>query len=103
MVSCDDLPEVERRRLPRYPIPVVHLARLAVHREAQGHGLGRWLLVHALEQVLRVAEGIAVYAVEVVAMSGAARTFYERYGFRPLQDDPDPLYLSIAAIRRALA
>src|SRR3954449_684243 len=35
-------------RLPRFPIPAVLLARLAVDERVQGQGLGRYLLEEAL-------------------------------------------------------
>ena len=36
-IVFEDLPPDERRKLPQYPIPVVHIGRLAVDRRAQGH------------------------------------------------------------------
>ncbi len=38
----------ENAGLPRYPIPAVLLARLAVDKQRHGQGLGRELLIHAL-------------------------------------------------------
>src|SRR5882724_9478454 len=42
-VEIEDLPMSERRKLPRYPLPVVRLARLAVDESARGQGLGTQL------------------------------------------------------------
>ena len=100
-VNCDDLPEHERRRMPRYPIPVLHLARLAVDREARGMGLGDGLLVFALEKAVDAAEELGLWGVEVQAKDEAARGFYGRYGFKPLVDDPLHLYISLKTVRRA--
>jgi GNAT superfamily N-acetyltransferase len=100
-VAARELPEDERRGLPAYPVPVVHLARLAVDLSARGRGLGKWLLVHALRKAMLVADPLGVRAVEVLAKDTSARSFYERFGFRSLLDDPDHLYLSMAAIRGA--
>lgn len=94
-------PDSERRGLPRYPVPVVHLGRLAVDRRAQGKGLGEKLLVGALERALEVSTTIGVAAVEVIAKNERARTFYRKYGFVSLLDDALHMYLSIKAIRRA--
>ena len=100
-VAFEALPETARRRLPKYPVPVAHLGRLAVDRGEQGEGLGEVLLMHALHKVVSLAGEIAIYAVEVVAKNDEARRFYEHYGFSPLVDDPHHLYLSVAAVRGA--
>jgi ribosomal protein S18 acetylase RimI-like enzyme len=88
----------EVKRVPRYPIPVAHLGRLAVDRSAQGTGLGEHLLLHALEQVLRVSQVVGIFAVEVRAKGEAAKRFYERYGFKRAVDDGLHLYLSVKVL-----
>jgi ribosomal protein S18 acetylase RimI-like enzyme len=102
-VAIRDLPEGERRRLPKYPVPVVHLGRLAVDRSAAGRGLGERLLVEALRTSLRAAETVGAFAVEVVAKNDAARAFYAKFGFASLEDDRLHLYLPLKTVRRALA
>ena len=97
-VRFADLPDELARRLPRYPIPVAHLGRLAVDTTVQGRGLGRLLLMDALERILRAAQVIGIHAVEVRAKSEAARRFYQKYGFVALRDDSLHLYLSASAI-----
>jgi GNAT superfamily N-acetyltransferase len=93
-----DMPDAERRQLPRYPLPTVKLARLAVDRAAQGGGVGKALLANALRRSVRAAEIIGIFAVEVYAKPGAA-AFYHRQGFAPLEDDRLHLYLPIRTIR----
>lgn len=85
----------EMKRVPRYPVPVAHLGRLGVDRSAQGGGLGEHLLMHALEQILRVSLVVGIFAIEVRAKNASARRFYERYGFKPAVDDGLHLYLSV--------
>ncbi len=99
-VRFASLPAATRRRLPRYPIPVAHLGRLAVDETWQGRRLGERLLIDALTRVVNVADRIAIHAIEVVAIDDAARTFYERYGFTPLIDDPRHLYLPVNVVRK---
>ncbi len=94
-----DLPDEQAKRLPRYPVPVAHLGRLAVHRPVQGLGLGRLLLMDALERIVRAARVIGIHAVEVLAEGEAARRFYRKYGFVALRDDSLHLYLSVGALR----
>ena len=100
-VAFEVLPEDEKKKLPRYPVPVVHWARLAVTKSAAGLGLGETLLMDAFEKTLRVEHDVGVYAVEVFAKTERARAFYARYGFHSLRDDPLHMYLGLAAIRNA--
>ncbi len=99
-VEIRDLPEEVKRGLPRYPVPVVHLARLAVSEDAQGSGLGACLLVSALQLALAVSGKIDAHAVEVVAKDDRARTFYEKYGFKGLPQDRLYLYLPMPVLKR---
>lgn len=97
-VPIRDFPEAERRRLPRYDLPVVRLARLAVDRSARGGGVGRALLADAFRRCVRVAELVGVFAVEVYAKQDAI-AFYQRHGFAALEDDHLHLYLPLHTIR----
>ena len=100
-VAFDLLPPLERKRLPRYPVPVVHLARLAVDSRERGKGLGELLLMEAFARSLRASEEVPALAIEVVAKDGPARHFYEKYGFARLLDDENHMYLSKRAVVRA--
>ena len=90
----------EAKGLPRLDVPVVLLGRLAVHHGMQGHGLGTFLLIDALRRVQPIAEHIGVRAIEVDAIDDSARSFYMKFGFNPLLDDPRHLYLSMQVIRK---
>ncbi len=72
-IAFEHVPEAERKRLPQYPIPVAHLGRIAVDLAARGQGLGETLLIHALEQVERVSQTVAIRAVEVRVKDATAR------------------------------
>ena len=100
-ISFKNLPPSGRRKLPRHPVPVILLARLAVDQSVRGMGLGEFLLVDALVRSAESAEAIGAYAVEVKAKDEKAKSFYEKYGFIPLVDSPLHLYLPIVTIRRA--
>lgn len=97
-----DLPEAERRHLPRYRVPVVQLARLAVDRSASRQRLGEALLFDALRRSVLAAEVLGVFAVEVYAKHDSVVAFYRRYGFAPFEDDRLHLYLPIATVRALL-
>ena len=99
-VNGADLPLDEARRFPRYPVPVVRLARLAVDRSVQGQRLGYGLLVRALEKAYRVSQEIGAYAVEVQATHDSAREFYLRNGFKELHDDRLHLFIAMKTVRK---
>jgi GNAT superfamily N-acetyltransferase len=95
-VTFEQVPE----KLPRYPIPVVHLGRLAVDLQTQGKGLGEILLIDALKRAGQASKQLGIYAVEVHALNERARSFYLKYGFTPLLDDELHLYLPMRTILR---
>src|SRR5262249_22587034 len=82
-------------KLPRYPIPVIHLGRLAVDLSARGQGLGKILLLDALARAAGIADQLGIYAIEVYALNQEAKNFYLRYGFAPMLDDTMHLYLTM--------
>ena len=88
-VAADSLPDPIRKRLPRYPIPVALLGRLAVSRAIQGKGLGAILLADACKRVIAASETLAVAAIVVDAKSPQSARFYEHHGFQPLPARPD--------------
>lgn len=88
-------------RLPRYPIPVARVGRLAVDRRESGQGLGGMLLRHALRLSATLAEQIGLHAVVVDAKHAEAAAFYAHFGFQPFQDDNLKLFLPLAVIRQA--
>jgi GNAT superfamily N-acetyltransferase len=88
-------------KLPRYPVPVLRIGRLAVDRRAQGHRLGRELMRFALHLSLDLAGRVGIHAVVIDAKNDVARAFYERLGFVVFRDAPLSLFLPIATLRRA--
>lgn len=100
-VAFASLPEDAAKKLPRHPVPVVLLARLAVDKAARGQRLGEMLLVDALRRALSLADRVGVHAVEVDAIDAEAKAFYEKYGFVALHDQELHLYLPVTTIRTA--
>lgn len=99
-IGFQELPK--EKRLPRYPIPLVHLGRLAVATSQQGKRLGKLLLLDALDRSVKTSEQAGGHAVEVVALDQNAAEFYAKYGFVPLDDNnPLHLYLTIQTIRNS--
>ena len=98
-IAYQSLPAPSSRKLPKHPVPVILLARLAVDQSVQGQHLGESLLLDALRRCLVLADPLGIHAVEVDAIDPHARSFYQKYGFLPLLDDALHLFLPMATIR----
>jgi GNAT superfamily N-acetyltransferase len=99
-VSYAALPADQARGMPQIDVPVVLLGRLAVDRSVQGQGLGQLLLVDVLRRAEHLAQQLGIRAVEVDAIDDGARRFYLRFGFMPLLDDQNHLFLPMHVIRK---
>jgi GNAT superfamily N-acetyltransferase len=108
-IEIDDLPVPERKKLPRYPLPVVRLARLAVDESAQGQGVGAQLLRFVLTLAVRLETDYGCTGV-IVDAKPEAIPFYSKYGFMAVdavegQSDarpqPTAMFLSMGAIKGA--
>lgn len=85
-----------------FPIPVALLARLAVSTSHQGIGLGRSLLLDALQRALRASDELAIRAVTVDAIDDRAVSFYRAFGFQPSSLDSNALMVPLHALRQTL-
>lgn len=83
-VSCSDLPASLAKTLPRYPVPVALIGRLAVATGYQGKGLGSILLANACKKITKASATLAVVGIVVDAKDSTADSFYRHFGFVPL-------------------
>ncbi len=97
-IEIGSLPKEQRKKLPRYPLPVIRIGRFAVDIEFQGKGLGTALLMHALKNAEAVADRIGVYAVVLDAKDDKAKSFYLKCGFISLNNAPLKMFLPIRSI-----
>jgi GNAT superfamily N-acetyltransferase len=97
-IGFESLPPQVSKKLPRYPVPVVRIGRLAVDRSTQGLGMGGLLIAHALEAAIKVSDTIGVMAVVVDAKDEKAKQFYLHFEFIPFQDAPLSLFLPIETV-----
>lgn len=98
-VTFASVPDHVAKRLPKYPIPTVHVGRLAVDRQFQGRGLGETLLLECLRKAAIASKSVGVYAVDLIALHDRAKQFYLKYGFVEMLDSPLHLFLPIQAAR----
>ena len=95
-IAFDIVPE----NLPRHPVPVALIGRLAVDKTARRQRLGETLLIHALVSAHSAAKIVGIFAVVVDALDDSARNFYLKYGFNELIDDRLHLYLPMKTIAK---
>lgn len=90
--------------VPRHPVPVILLTRLAVDTSVQGRRLGRALLIDALRRVDAAADEVGVRALLIHAKDDSAREFYMRHAeFEPSPTDPLHLFLLMKDLRKVIA
>ncbi len=97
-LDAANLPKISRRRLPRYPVPVAILGRLAISKAYQGQGIGAVLLADALQRSVQASQVMAVYSVVVDALNEQVAEFYLRFGFIPLPSQPLKLFLPLDSV-----
>jgi GNAT superfamily N-acetyltransferase len=94
--------EIIRKGLAQYDLSVFRLARLAVDRKVQGHGLGSQLLLAAGRRCLLAAVEVGGVALLIDAKNERAAKWYASYGAVPLADTPLSLLLPLATVQAAL-
>lgn len=105
MAVADSAPlaGVLQKKLPRYPMPVALIGRLAIDTRAQGMRFGEALLLDALRRVVDAA-GL-VGCTGVIANDEAAERFYTKYDFATIAAEtwPRRMFLPLATARSAFA
>lgn len=108
-ITIQNLPKTVRKRLPKYPLPALRLARLAVAESARGQGIGKQLLKAVFGIAHEMADRTGCVAV-VVDAKPVAIEFYRRYGFEAFEiasgglgdrPAPVPMILPLGSIPRA--
>ena len=99
-VSREEIPA--QRSLPAYPVPVVMLARLAVDKQLQGKRLGEKSLVYALRHAVQLCDGgLPAFGLILDVLDEQALGFYQQFEmFRPFEDDPMRLFVSMNSLRQ---
>src|SRR4029078_5143024 len=97
---CEVSPKIGRGA-PRQ-IPAILLAKLALDQDSHGSGLGRVLLVRALEKIVDAAKHAGGKLVVVDAIDDDAADFYKHHDFEPLPVNPHRLLMKISTAARAL-
>lgn len=101
-LDAGELPEVISKRfaLPNSRLPATLIGRLAVAKEAQGQGLGPFLLMDALVRCAMAAEQVASTAIVVDAIDEEKVGFYEQYGFQRCSENSTRLFIMMQTVRQ---
>jgi GNAT superfamily N-acetyltransferase len=100
-----DAAKVLAKKLPKYPMPVALIGRLAVDERARGRRLGEMLLIDALHRVVDAAGIIGCIGVIVDAKDEGAERFYTKYDFVTVHGDewPRRMFLPVGTAKAAFA
>ena len=101
-VSISELPAEYRKRLPQTQLPAAKLGRLAIDKTCQGNNYGRLLLIDAMRRLADAVRNAAgVVGLFVDAKNRSVASFYRKFGFIPLEDNPLSLMLPCKTILAA--
>ena len=103
MILRKDVPRSQRPHGTPVEIPIALLARLAVHEDLHGHGIGKALLASALRNAASASQAVAFRAVVVDALDEEAAQFYRKLGFQPTKISPLKLILPTQDILASMA
>jgi len=101
-VGFSRTPEVIKRGLARYDVPVFRLGRLAVDLSMQRKGLGGQLLLAAGRRCLRASQEVGGVALLIDAKSEAVANWYAGFGALQLLNTPLTLLLPLKTVQTAL-
>lgn len=101
-VSFVDLPEIYKNGIPKYPVPVAQIGRLAVHSDYQGKEIGSALLIDAFKRIIEASLTVAAFAIIVDAKNEKSKKFYKNFGFIEYKSNNLSLFLPITSIQDLL-
>lgn len=82
--------------------PCVYLGMIGVHGDCQENGVGKLLMLHAMQKTLEVANLIGIYALTLEAIDQKTAERYASWGFSPFIAGELAMYIPIKTIRTAL-
>lgn len=100
-VTRGDLPS-QQRSLPRFQLPVVLIAQLAVARSRAGQGLGEKTLIAALRKAVELTRaGLPAIGIVLDVLDEDALGFYQHFGaFEPFSENPMRLSMPMTVARQ---
>lgn len=100
MIHRSDVTRTAKGSRAPNDLPVAVLARLAVDKNHQCHGLGADLMRNAMVSTISAGQLVAFRGIVVDALNGSAQRFYAQYGFLETKISPTKLILPAKVILR---
>jgi ribosomal protein S18 acetylase RimI-like enzyme len=101
-IKSESLAPGEATKLPR-DVSGVRLGRLAVAKACQCQGMGKILLIAAMEKFMEIFNRAGGIGLFVEAKDQDAKRYYEQFGFVSLPSNELELFLPVKTIHDALA
>jgi ribosomal protein S18 acetylase RimI-like enzyme len=101
-IKSEMLTPAQAKKLPR-AVSGVRLCRLAVARNCQRQGIGKALLIAAMEKFMDIFNRAGGIGLFVDAKDQHAKRYYEQFGFVSLPSNELELFLPVHTIQKALA
>jgi GNAT superfamily N-acetyltransferase len=87
--------------------PCVYLGMLGVHKGCQSSGIGKKLMIHAMETTVQVAELVGIYALILQAGDVDLGKMYKKWGFTYFlgeEEKPQPnMFIALETIKKGAA
>ena len=100
-IEFNNLNEDLKKGLPRYPIPAIRIARLAVDENHKNKKFGAKLLKDAFKRILVISNQSAIKFI-IVDAKETSKSFYEHYGFIKLDSYKLTYLMLISTILKAI-
>jgi ribosomal protein S18 acetylase RimI-like enzyme len=100
-IKSESLSLEEAKKLPRN-VAGVRLGRLAVAKEHHRQGIGKTLLVAAMDKFMEIFSRAGGIGLFVDAKDQEAKRYYEQFGFASLPSNELELFLPVKTIQEAL-
>ena len=82
--------------------PCIYLGMIGVQSELQDCGIGKLLMIHAMETTLKVADLIGVYALILDARNAEVAARYQKWGFEFFIEGELAMYIPLGTMRNAV-
>lgn len=96
-ISINEIPDTYKSKLPKYPIPCIRIARLAIDKKYQNKGYGRLLLKDAFIKTLAISKKSGLCFV-VVDSKPSSKNYYKKFGFTSSKNKELTLLLPIKTL-----
>ncbi len=97
-LEFQNLPPSMTKGMPRYPVPAMRLAQLAVDKGFKGKRLGEYLVGSALRKAVSISKEVGLTLMIVDAIDENTASFYEHLGFLRLPHTPQTLCFPLSSL-----